>query len=374
MSKAGVKSRSFDVSPQQAQAALRVIAETERRPPQFSFSSRDCGYFAADVLRAAGLGQPATMISGARPAELHRRLGSHSEGAIQRPALLARNVLPAPKASLRVFPHSITPRTAAPMKEARSPVQRFTGRPEESSAPRFGQARSVSDPVSPRIRTNIAGAASLSAMPTRSFVVQKMDVEMDIGSSGFGRPDFRSGTATWVTNDVNSQMTSWGQPAVSRKDYDVAHKVSFEVIRDRIMSYLYYKGSATEDEIKMKTNSLYTQDRSRYHEMKQKRGKLFWLIDHYGNLNKGQMLIIDAANALLTELNSAKDNLGLGYPKENRSLGSRPDPVIRSYDPTTDDLIYSPRTDAIDDAWDLTTHMAFDSSGWPRTSQVTSWY
>ena len=240
------------------------------------------------------------------------------------------------------------------MKEARSPVQRFTGRPEESSAPRFGQARSVSDPVSPRIRTNIAGAASLSAMPTRSFVVQKMDVEMDIGSSGFGRPDFRSGTATWVTNDVNSQMTSWGQPAVSRKDYDVAHKVSFEVIRDRIMSYLYYKGSATEDEIKMKTNSLYTQDRSRYHEMKQKRGKLFWLIDHYGNLNKGQMLIIDAANALLTELNSAKDNLGLGYPKENRSLGSRPDPVIRSYDPTTDDLIYSPRTDAIDDAWDLT--------------------
>ena len=185
----------------------------------------------------------------------------------------------------------------------------------------------------------------------------------------------RSDVAARVTQDVNNQFTSWGEPTVTRKNYDVAHKFPFEQIRDRIMSYLYVKGSATEDEIRTKTKSLYTADRSRYGDMKTKREHLFWLINHYGNLNKGEMLIIDAANNLLKELNSASDNLGLGFPKENRSSGAQPDPVIRSFDPTTQDIMFSPRTDAIYEAWDVAPHhLAYDNSGYPRSSQITSWY
>jgi hypothetical protein len=104
-----------------------------------------------------------------------------------------------------------------------------------------------------------------------------------------------------------------------------------------------------------------------------KRDKLFWLIGHYGYLDKGPALIMDATNDLLSELNSAYDNLGLGIPKENRSLGAKPDPVIASFNSNTGSITYSPRTDAIDDQWNLTGNLAYDASGHPRSSQITSY-
>lgn len=53
--KPGVRTRSFEVSAQQAQAALAKVAEYKTRTPEFSLARRQCSSFAADVLRAGGV-------------------------------------------------------------------------------------------------------------------------------------------------------------------------------------------------------------------------------------------------------------------------------------------------------------------------------
>jgi len=51
--KPGVRTRSFDVSADQARAALAKVAEYQTRTPDFSLTRRQCSTFATDVLRAA---------------------------------------------------------------------------------------------------------------------------------------------------------------------------------------------------------------------------------------------------------------------------------------------------------------------------------
>lgn len=71
--KAGVRTRSYDVSAEQARAALAKVAEYKAHAPTFSFARRDCGQFAADVLKAArieGFAGPGVR----RPAELYRQV------------------------------------------------------------------------------------------------------------------------------------------------------------------------------------------------------------------------------------------------------------------------------------------------------------
>jgi hypothetical protein len=208
----------------------------------------------------------------------------------------------------------------------------------------------------------------------RNSVAQKMDVEVDFGRSGYSRPDFPQGVANIVTDDVNEQMGNWGLPDVDRKDFHLAHKVPFEAIRNKIMSYIYKKGSTTAVELVAKTDALYTVDKTRYPHMVQKRAELLKLINHYGYIEKGPMLITDAANALLFELNGAPDNLGLGIPKENTSIGGWPDPVIVAWNASSSTVTFSPRSDAIDDEWNLVGRLKYDKFGNPRSSQVTSFF
>ncbi|MEM9457499.1 MAG: hypothetical protein AAGF11_25190 [Myxococcota bacterium] len=197
---------------------------------------------------------------------------------------------------------------------------------------------------------------------------------MDEGKSGFSRPSFRSSIPTKVTTDINQELSSLGYAPVARKDFDIAHKVPFEAIRNLVMDFIYDRGSTTYKQLVKKTDALYTVDKSRYKVMWKLRDNLGGLCKHYGYQTKGAMLIIDAANALIKELNSAPDNLGLGIPTENRSIGAKPDPVIMDWDSSTSTVTYSPRTDAIDDEWDLTGSLLYDSSGIPRSSQITSYF
>lgn len=44
--KPGVRTRTYDVSPEQARAALAKVAEYKTQAPTFSFARRDCGQFA----------------------------------------------------------------------------------------------------------------------------------------------------------------------------------------------------------------------------------------------------------------------------------------------------------------------------------------
>jgi hypothetical protein len=53
--KPGVRTRSFDVSAEQARAALAKVAEYKARTPEFSLARRQCSSFASDVLRAGGI-------------------------------------------------------------------------------------------------------------------------------------------------------------------------------------------------------------------------------------------------------------------------------------------------------------------------------
>lgn len=259
--------------------------------------------------------------------------------------------------------HSAQP--AIPPRPMRAPVVVAPPRPTSTIQAAGRSAAAVA--ASSRLRP---------AMTCRGSVVQKMDMDIavDSGFSAFGRPDFHSSVANIVTNNINSTLSSTGYSTVSRSDFDIAHKVPFEAIKNKVMSYIYKGGSTQQSELVSKTDVLYTQNKTRYPHMKQKREDLFKLIKRYGYMEKGPTLIMDAANGLLGELNSAYDNLGFGYPSENRSLGARPDPVVVSWNSTTSTIAYSPRTDAIDDEWNLTGSLAYDSSGHPRSSQVTSYF
>jgi hypothetical protein len=201
-----------------------------------------------------------------------------------------------------------------------------------------------------------------------------MDEDTDIGFKGFHRSTFKSSIPTYVTNQVNEELDDLGYSSVKRTDYDVAHKVSFEAIRNTIMSYIYKGGSTTYEKLKKRTEALYTQDKTRLERMRALRRELGGLVDHYGHLGKGDMLIIDAANKLLEELNSAPDNLGLGIPSENRSIGGAPDLVIDNWDKKKKEFTLSPRSEEIYDAWDMEDSMLLEQDGRPRSSQVTSFF
>ena len=89
--KPGVRTRSYDVSPKQARAALAKVAEYKAHAPAFSFARRDCGQFAADVLKAASISDFAG-VGIKRPAEVYRQVqapagaGAQAKGAgVQRP-------------------------------------------------------------------------------------------------------------------------------------------------------------------------------------------------------------------------------------------------------------------------------------------------
>ncbi len=70
--KPGVKTRSYDLTPVQAQAAMSKINEYRSRHYSFSAQSRQCTTFAVDVLRAASVsnGLPGQL----KPAEFYRKV------------------------------------------------------------------------------------------------------------------------------------------------------------------------------------------------------------------------------------------------------------------------------------------------------------
>ena len=86
--KPGVRMQSYEVSSTQAQAALAKISEYRSRQPSFSFVNRDCGVFARDVVRAAGVAIPGNGV--VPPRQLHARLAAQPQrfqgAAQQRPA------------------------------------------------------------------------------------------------------------------------------------------------------------------------------------------------------------------------------------------------------------------------------------------------
>lgn len=69
--KPGVRTRSFEVDAVQAHSAMAKIAEYRSRPPMFSLTGADCGVFARDVMRSAGIevGPRAGVVS---PGDMHR--------------------------------------------------------------------------------------------------------------------------------------------------------------------------------------------------------------------------------------------------------------------------------------------------------------
>jgi hypothetical protein len=58
LAKPGVKTRSYAISPAQAQAAMAKVTEYQSGKYQFSLRSRQCSTFAEDVLRAASIPVP----------------------------------------------------------------------------------------------------------------------------------------------------------------------------------------------------------------------------------------------------------------------------------------------------------------------------
>ena len=76
--KPGVRTRSFDVSAEQARAAMAKVTEYKTRTPDFSLARRQCSSFATDVLRAARIdafpgGGPR------RPQQMHGQM-AHAAG------------------------------------------------------------------------------------------------------------------------------------------------------------------------------------------------------------------------------------------------------------------------------------------------------
>ncbi|MGK3987428.1 hypothetical protein WME99_30585 [Sorangium sp. So ce136] len=312
--------------------------------------------------------QPATAMPAAPPP--HPATVLQQRPAIATPAAQRRH----PATVLQQRPAIAVPATQPPhpatVLQQRPAIATPATRPPHTAA--LGQPWRRPDQAAPPYPRGAAPTAQRVVLA--SSVQPMMDLEFDGGTRGFPRPDFRSTTSKTVTSGINQELTASGFNTVARSDYDVAHKVPFEAIRNLVMNYIYDRGSTDANELITKTDALYFRDTSRYGAMKKLRIKLIDLVKHYGHLSKGPMLILDASNYLLTELNSAPDNLGLGIPSENRSIGANPDPVVVAWDPKTNRVTYSPRTDHLDDAWDLTGHLLYDASGVPRSSQITSYF
>jgi hypothetical protein len=70
--KPGVKTRTYELTGAQAQAAMSKVNEYRSRHYNFSAQSRQCTTFATDVLRAARI---SSGLSGPlRPADLYRKV------------------------------------------------------------------------------------------------------------------------------------------------------------------------------------------------------------------------------------------------------------------------------------------------------------
>ncbi|HZB90323.1 MAG TPA: hypothetical protein VE397_02705 [Stellaceae bacterium] len=72
--KPGLRTRSFEVSAEQARAALAKVAEYQTRTPDFSLTRRQCSTFTGDVLRAAKIDAfPGAGVR--RPQQVYAQLG-----------------------------------------------------------------------------------------------------------------------------------------------------------------------------------------------------------------------------------------------------------------------------------------------------------
>jgi hypothetical protein len=81
-----------------------------------------------------------------------------------------------------------------------------------------------------RTRRRPTGILPYAAQP------MMMDEDTDVGLKAFPRTDFKSGIPTYVTGQVNTELQDLGYSTVKRSDYDVAHKVSFDVPRSDAIS------------------------------------------------------------------------------------------------------------------------------------------
>jgi hypothetical protein len=73
VAKPGVKTRTYDVSPEQAQAARAKVAAYKTHAPTFSLARQDCGRFATEVLKAAKIDDFA-FPGVKRPTEMYRQV------------------------------------------------------------------------------------------------------------------------------------------------------------------------------------------------------------------------------------------------------------------------------------------------------------
>ncbi len=71
--KPGVRTRSYDVSQEQARAALSQVATYTANPPTFSLAHQDCSWFATDVLKAAKI-DDFTGSALKQPAEMYQQV------------------------------------------------------------------------------------------------------------------------------------------------------------------------------------------------------------------------------------------------------------------------------------------------------------
>ncbi|PWC55790.1 hypothetical protein [Azospirillum sp. TSO22-1] len=195
------------------------------------------------------------------------------------------------------------------------------------------------------------------------------ELEMDFGNSAFQRPDFIKSVKVQVRDDVNATLGTLGYKPVDPADFDIAHKVPIDVIKQVVMHYVRENGEIGWDDLVAKSDSLYSSDASRYPIMTSLRTELRTLVAKKKHtVDDATLEVIDKANDLIHELNSAPDNLGLGFPSENRSIGAQFDLVIRGGQLT-------PRSRSIYDAFNQHVDFAYSGARKPanvRSSQVTS--
>jgi hypothetical protein len=214
-------------------------------------------------------------------------------------------------------------------------------------------------------------------LPQRMQLMEEEHSSKRLGQTGFSRPNFINDPRQSLFKEYNYNLASLPPPndTLATNGLDVAHKVSFKDIRDQVMNYAI--GAITYPKLERLTDALYTIDVSRRQAMVEKRMELWKLISLFGPLPVESLLIIDAANSLLKELNSARDNLGLGVSEVNRSLGRAPDLTIDQHGedehgPNPNYTTFSPRSTAILDAWDLRPKLLLDHENRIRSSQLPS--
>lgn len=297
-----------------------------------------------------------------------------------------------PKASAPTIQHGPGTPAAAQAKTMASGVQ-YCLPPTRFGPPPFAQTASsqsaVRASIQPKIQHFNGATPTHHPKPTdqhqqsNALVIQRMrsafplqipsfneELEIENGASAFQRADFTKLTKKTVVDDVNQTLNAHNYLPVYRKDYDIAHKVSFDTLRRVVMHYVMAEGDIGRSDLIDKTESLYTADKSRKGEMVRLRDELIYLVGKKKNtIDEATLKVIDKANELLHELNNASDNLGLGIPGVNRAIGAKFDLVVQNGS-------FTPRSGNIFNAFQEHTDFSYENGNAVikdiMSSQITS--